>query len=91
MAYKKHQLYLDDYEIKEGGVIELPNGCNWVVRKQIAAGDFTDEENEKGEICLILNEARSETSGFWPVMSFLTKEEAGELCKDLARFYKGTG
>ncbi len=89
MAYKKHQLYLDDYKIKEGGVIELPHECNWIVRKHIGTGDFIDEEMEKGEICLILNEVRGETSGFWPVMSFLTKEEAGELCKELARYYRG--
>lgn len=40
----------------------------------------------EGEICLILDEVRGETNGFWPVMSFLTKEEAGELCKELARY-----
>lgn len=90
MAYKKHQLYLNDYEIKGADVVELPPQCNWIVRKHIGAGYFIDEEKEKGEICLILNEGRGETGGFWPVMSFLTEEETGELCKELARYYAGS-
>lgn len=85
--YQKHQLYLDDYPIKDK-VVNLPDKCNWIVKGHIGSGDFTDEDDEQGDICLILNETCSEVRGFWPVMSFLTKDEAVKLSQKLARACK---
>ena len=87
MAYKKHQLYLGNYEIKDG-VINLPDGCNWLVMQHIDGGNFVNPGEEKSDICLILNETRTETSGFWPVMSFLTKAEARQLRDQLDKCLK---
>lgn len=79
MGYRKHQLYLNDYEVKDG-VVLLPKECYWKVQRQIGGRMFTKlDEEEKGRICLILNQDYSDTRGFWSVMSFLTNEEARKL------------
>jgi len=87
MPYKKHQLYLNDYQVLKGGVVELPDNCKWIVMKYLGnkghRGQFTNIPEEKGGICLILDETRSEKGGFWPVMSFLTDDEARELANEL--------
>lgn len=92
MAYQKHQLYLDKYEVSSGGVVNLPDDCNWIVMRYLDWGHFTNATSgELGHphgICLILNATRTETEGFWPVMSFLTKKEARELSKELAKHSK---
>lgn len=87
MAYGKHQFYLDDYPV-ESGVVKLPDKCNWLVFKHVGSVGFTNNPEEKGDICLILNETRSVSGGFWSVMSFLTKDEARELSKALAKYSK---
>lgn len=84
MAYCKHQLYLDDYEIKSG-VVRLPDKCEWIVMKHVVSGDFTDDPDEDGGVCLILSETRSETRGFWAVMSFLTRSEVEKLRDQLSK------
>ena len=82
-SYKKHQLYTGHYTQK-GGVIRLPKDCYWMVLKHPRGGDFTNELNAEGEIALIL----SDDSGrgrprSWPVISFLSEEEARHLAKRL--------
>jgi len=84
MIYKKHQLYLDNYPIQRGTVVQLPEKCSWVVRKYVGQGEFAlPDEEIKGSIALILNENREQDKGFWSVVSFLTKSEAIELIKQL--------
>jgi len=87
MAYKKHQLYLNDYQVLKGGVVELPDNCKWIAMKHIGyhgrSGQFTNVPEEKGDITLILDETRSKKGGFWPVISFLTDDEARELASEL--------
>ena len=85
MAYVKHQLYLDDYKI-ERRVVRLPDKCEWIVMKHYGSGNFTDEPDEAGEICLILSETKSETGGFWPVMSFLTRGEVEKFRDQLSKY-----
>ena len=86
--YGKHQLYLDDYKVKNG-VVFLPTECYWMVKRHIGGGNFIDPDSfemtgkGKGTICLILNQEYSAKSGFWPVMSFLTEEEAQKLRNQL--------
>jgi len=94
MSYGKHQCYLNSYTVHEGGTVELPDSCNWVVMKYVGSaegfGQFTDftDVNDQGKICLILKEARSEGDEFWPVMSFLTKDEARDLDNELKKAIK---
>ena len=81
--YVKHQLFLNGYEITEGRTLNLPGNCRWLVMKHLEEGKFAPGEGEEGEICLILSERRTPTSGFWPVMSFLTEKEAVHLADEL--------
>ena len=79
MSYSKHNLYWGAYEEEDGDYIGL-NNSHWVVRKHLGDGAFTDSTIAHGEICLILED---ENISFWPVMSFISKDEAKELIKTL--------
>ncbi len=82
-SYKKHQLYTGRYTQKEG-VIRLPKDCYWMVLKHPRGGDFTNESDAEGEIALILSDDRGRgRPRSWPVISFLSKEEARHLANRL--------
>lgn len=87
--YGKHQLYKGDYEMSKGGEIKPPDECRWVVRKYQSGRMFSPDVNEPGEIALILEEdypigtVNRVGTGFWPVISFLTPDEAKHLGKQL--------
>jgi len=51
--------------------------------KHLGGGNFTEPEKGEGDICLILNEVRGESGGYWPVMSFPSEEEAMRLSEQL--------
>lgn len=81
--YTKHQLLTGRYKQKEG-VIRLPPDCYWMVLKHPKGGRFTNQPDAEGDIALVL----SDDSGrgrprSWPVISFLTKQEAHHLAKRL--------
>ena len=82
--YQKHQLYVDDYQVSEGGKVKIPENCSWRVLKYFGDCNFGDQE-EIGEVALILNEDRGKGHGFWSVISFLTKDEAKDLSDQLIK------
>jgi len=87
--YKKHNLYTAKYKIDENGcVVGIPSNASWIVTVfegySNGVGHFTFS---KGEIiALILND---EENQFFPVISFLTKEEAKKLAYDLLNLVEG--
>ena len=82
MTYKKHNFTIHPYEVLESGAVQVPEGCEWVVR--IYDGEvFHTPSNSKGQICLILEEAHDKKSGFWPIMNFLSLDEAANLADQL--------
>ena len=81
--YRKHQLLTGRYKQKEG-VIRLSQDCYWMVLKRPRGGNFTNQPDAEGDIALVL----SDDSGrgrprSWPVISFLTAQEARHLAKRL--------
>jgi hypothetical protein len=72
----KHQLCLYDYEIFPDGVVTLPDTCHWLAFPTV-------ESRWKGHAFFVLEEPRTQTTGFLPVISYLTPEEASELSKQL--------
>jgi len=72
----KHEFYLNDYEILPEGIVRLPDACDWLAFPTV-------ESCWKGHPLLVLDETRTQTTGFWPVMSYLTPEEASELSEQL--------
>ena len=88
-SYKKHQLNTGRYPVKEG-TIRLPKDCYWMVLKHLGGGDFTNERDATGNIALILSDDRGRGRGrTWPVISFLTTDEALHLAKSLEQYAKG--
>ena len=83
MSYGKHNLYWGIYkaDIKEN-YVEL-DSLQWIVRRQAESNYFADEPKSYGEICLILED---KNKSFWPVMSFLEKDEVKRLIKELQRY-----
>ena len=76
MSYKKHNVFLGNYIIKDKKM--SPDG-GYVVMKQLDGGSvFSRDLEEEGSIVLIL-----EDNNFWPIMSFLTAKEALELADRL--------
>lgn len=84
--YKKHQLQTGRYKLKEG-VIQLPRECYWMVLKHRGSGEFTNEIDADGNIALILSDetGRGQPRS-WPVISFLSKDEARHLARRLQEF-----
>ena len=86
--YAKHNLYTGKYERGRYRCYELDDNVHWIVRTyhgvEYGSGVFSEMEDETGvfseediagaTICLIL-----EDENFWPVMSFLTPDEAYAL------------
>lgn len=85
--YVKHQLYLGNHQVQdETKMVRLPDSCYWVVMKLIGDREFVDSATkQEGKICLILNENSGKAGGLWPVMSFLSKDEAIALSRQLRR------
>lgn len=83
--YSKHNLYWGEYKPQKDftGIDE----AHWIVRKMTTVTDeggiFSSSPNDKGETCLILDD---EKNNFWPVMSFLDKEEIKDLIESLKKF-----
>jgi len=88
MKYSKYQLYLNHYAVSGSRVVVLPDNCKWTVMRFLGNGNFTNNSERKGKICLILSEESEEAEGFWPVISFLTREEALNLAAELKDFAK---
>lgn len=87
-SYKKHQLYTRHYPAKEG-VIRLPRDCYWMVLKHQGGGQFTNERDAPGRIALILSDDQgADRPREWPVISFLTADEALHLAKTLEMYAK---
>ena len=76
--YAKHNLYTGKYGRRMNNWYELGDNAHWVVRRyhgiEEVMGVFSEEDVAGGNICLIL-----EDENFWPVMSFLTPDEAYAL------------
>jgi hypothetical protein len=84
--YKKHQLQTGRYKAKEG-VIRLPRDCYWMVLRHSGGGEFTNELDADGAIALILSDDSGRgRSGSWPVISFLSNDEARHLARRLEEF-----
>ncbi len=87
MSYVKHQLAFGPYQVTDGVAVQLPESCNWRVVKYQGEhegnGQFDTRLEIQGGICLVLHHHQSKDSGFLPVMSFLTPDEALELSKQL--------
>jgi len=78
--YAKHGLFTGIYQAR-GKVFDLPDKASWQVLKYVghqapSSGVFSNDMNERGEIALVLND---EENNFWPIISFLTQEEARAL------------
>lgn len=84
--YGKHQLYKGNYPM-EGGEVKIPGDAKWVIKKYRGDRQFS-EPTSPGEVVLILEENYKGDldkvgQGFWPVISFLTKEEVRGLIRQL--------
>jgi hypothetical protein len=84
-TYAKHNLYVGKYDPSGAWrTFEVPPSAQWVVRCKIAedeeGGRFTSELAKGRPICLILHD-----DDFWPVMSFLSEEEAATLAAQLTQ------
>ena len=85
--YEKHNLYAGAYDkrLAEVSFSPAPN-AHWVVRRHLGSkngeGQFTVEAAgpERGGLVLILQD-----DSFWPVMSFLTEDEAASLAMELTQ------
>ena len=78
MPYKKHQIYINhDYSTEENAVY-IPDSAKWGVshHQSTKGGHGIFSPSRKGPIMMYLND---DEGNFWPVMSFLTNEEAGAL------------
>lgn len=82
MTYKKHRIYITKAYPTGGNTVELPNSAKWGVshyqRSEEVHGIFSP--SLKGPIMMYLND---DERCFWPVMSFLTDEEATVLAGEL--------
>jgi len=87
MSYDKHNLYWGAYKPQKDFV--GIKKADWIVERFLgeddAGGNFSNNPNDKGTICLILEDKEN---SFWPVMSFLSNEEIRKLIKDLTEFIK---
>lgn len=72
---QKHTLYPGNYRANSGG-IEVPAGARWRA---------INTEIEKDKVLLVLEEEWNNKSGFWSVMSYLTKAEAKKLAEQLQK------
>jgi len=82
----KHGIFYGIYNYQDRDWISLPDGAHWIVRHQYKSDDekFDEidafEEDGHGPIELILSD---DPAYFWPVMSFLTDDEAERLANEL--------
>lgn len=83
--YGKNQLYTGLYKIEKGGKVELPEDCHWKVLKFQGSSRFCLDPLEEGEIALVLEDDIETEKKFWPLISFLTKEEARDLKEELEK------
>jgi excisionase family DNA binding protein len=86
MRYERHHLAIQTYTVIEHNSVPLPDHCTWKVLKHQGDGKFDNQPDAEGELCLILEDAES---GVWPVMSFLLREEALQLSKQLRQAAEG--
>ena len=90
MPYQKHQIFWGAYKSEREDFVSLPD-AQWIIRRHIGmdeeGGHFSHDPSDLGleqsNITLILED---EKNSFWPVMSFLTPEEATELARQLLQF-----
>jgi TonB family protein len=72
---QKHSLYPGNYQMSGGG-IEVPANAEWrAINTAI----------EEDKVLLVLQDKWKDQSGFWSVMSYLTKEEAKKLAEELRK------
>lgn len=87
--YGKHNIYWGIYTPKED-TVKLPSKAEWKVLKYVGfetgSGIFSNNLEEKGVIALILAD---EENRFFPVISFLTREEAESLIRQLKKAVGG--
>jgi len=89
--YKKHNIYTTKYKVVKNKFI-VPKSAKWIVLKYLGYsppyGNFIKEKLKDKEdiLALILDD---ETNNFWTVISFLTKDEAKELCSQLTAILEG--
>ena len=81
--YGKHQLYKGNYLMSKGGEIKLPGKYCWKVGKYEGDRTWGYEADGMGTITLLLEEDYGNGGGFWPVISFLSPDEAKELAQQL--------
>ena len=81
--YQKNQLYRGNYPMSKYGEIKLPDNCRWEVGKYTGNRNWFNEADD-GIITLLLEEDYDGSgNGFWSVISFITKDEARALVKQL--------
>lgn len=82
--YAKHNIYLGAYGINV--VARLPTHLEWKVFKyerysrEHGGGKFNPNLSAEGEIAMVLVD---EQLSFWPIISFLSPEEARKLGEQL--------
>lgn len=82
MPYKKHQIHIAKGYAVKGNTVELSDRARWGVTHQIRdeEGGGTFSAGLRGPIMMYLSD---DEGCFWPVMSFLTDEEAEVLGAEL--------
>ena len=88
--YGKHNIYVKTYELDEHKSVSISD-AKWIVCSyegyKDGVGIFNPHPDGKADIvALILND---EEKQFFPVISFLTREEALKLSIDLLKFATG--
>lgn len=86
--YEKHNLFVGKYQLPESGFVPLPK-ARWRIARHTGTdaygGLFSYDPKDDGEAILLA----LEDGMFWPVMSFLSRDEAAALAGELARFAGG--
>jgi hypothetical protein len=84
--YEKHNLYTRVYRLDEfGRVVGIPRDAKWMAMAFEGYSNGLGHFNPEGKgdiVVLILND---EQNSFFPVISFLTKDEARQLAHDLLK------
>ena len=88
--YGKHNIYVKIYELDEHRSVSISD-AKWIVCSyegfEKGVGVFNPNPSERADvIALILND---EKNRFFPVISFLTREEALRLALDLLKLLTG--
>jgi len=88
--YGKYNIFTAKYEVDENGVVKgISPKAKWMA---MAFEGYADSEGRftrvpKGDIIVLVLD--DEDNEFWPVISFLTREEAKRLAEELLRFVGG--